>query len=662
MTEEAAGTQGAPQGWRDAAIVAAATVGGFALRLIHLGMQPLWNDEVLTRQAAEARGIENFVYFLHDASPPLYLLLLKAWLILGADSERAIRLLPVLFGAASIPAAYAVLKGIFDRRAALAATVVLAIHPYHLYYSQENRYVTLLTLLGLAVVGAYARFLRRGRWADAALLALAGAAMLYTHYYALFLLAALGLHFVAFRLRTADDLLRVAAIGAAIVLAFLPWLGVFLMQLQRGQPAREVFRPVQQFFLTGSFFLIGGTEWHLPPIPFTHLMPEDRGYVGTMSALLAAVGVLLVVGIVRDLRRRDARGLGTFAALAPILLVTVVSARVPIYRPKYLLPILPMFWGLAATGCAAWRESARWPRRIVATGIAALVLALLAGSAVRVFTDADYQRERWWDPRNWLMAHERAGDVLLLYNPYSASAWRYYYHGNVPLVSVVSPFTRPMVPSREVIDRRIEAIGREYRRVWVLDYQAVVHDPGKTVLAACARRFHEIPYLADARDPRFALRAFATGQEAMEESFARRIDFGEGRYMPEQLLSGLSVNPDGTAWMGREGRVLLRRTQGEGLAQVVFFAHRAFFGDRPVTATLSVEGRPLLERVLNRSDEIVAMTAVVPDDLAGRELLEVALSFDRAFIPDEVLQNGDRTPKTVLVFGFTLLHLGYIAR
>ena len=87
----------------------------------------------------------------------------------------------------------------------------------------------------------------------------------------------------------------------------------------------------------------------------------------------------------------------------------------------------------------------------------------------------------------------------------------------------------------------------------------------------------------------------------------------------------------------------------------------AYFGGRPVTATLSVEGRPLLSRTLVRSDN-VAMTAVVPDDLAGREILEVALSFDRAFIPDLVLHDGDRKPKTVLVYGFSLLHLGYVAR
>ena len=645
----------------DAALVAAATLGGLALRLYRLGMQPLWNDEVITRQVAEARGSENLVYFLHDSSPPLYYLLLKAWLALGADSERAIRLLPAAFGVASIPVAYAVLKGIFGRRAALLAALVLAVHPYHVYYSQENRYVTLLALLGLAVVGAYARFLRRGTWGDAALVALSGAAMLYTHYYALFLLAALGLHFAAFRLRTRDDLLKIAAIAVAVGLLFLPWAGVFLLQFERGQPARDVIRPLQQLFLTGSFFLIGGTEWRLPPIPFTFLPPEEHGYRAAMVGLLAPGVLLLAVWIARDLRRAQARGLGTFAVLLPVVLVAAVSTRVPLYRPKYLMPVLPLFWGLVAYGQTAWRESPRWPRQLAATGIAALVAVLVLGSTVRVFTSADYQRERWWDPRNWLEARERAGDVLLLYNPYSASAWRYYYEGSLPIVSIVSRSTRPSVPPREVIDKRIEAIGRAFRRVWVLDYQAVVHDPEKAVLDACARRFHEIPYLADARDPRFTLRAFAASDQVMRESFSRRIDFAEGRYMPEQLVSGWTVNLDGTAWMGREGRVLLRRTAGQGLVQAVFFVHVAYFGDGPVTATLSVEGRPLLTRTLDRSD-VVAMTALIPNDLADREVIEAGLAFDRAFVPDEVLHDGDRKPKTALVYGFSLLHLGYAER
>ena len=99
-----------------------------------------------------------------DIHPPGYYLLLHLWTRLFGPGVGSVRLLSVLIGTATVPLLYLAGKRLPDRRgpllylagkrllgrsgALLVAVALLALSPFHIYYSQEVRMYGLVTLLG----------------------------------------------------------------------------------------------------------------------------------------------------------------------------------------------------------------------------------------------------------------------------------------------------------------------------------------------------------------------------------------------------------------------------------------------------------------------------------------------------------------------------------
>jgi hypothetical protein len=160
---------------------------------------------------------EMLVYLLAAPfeHPPLFYLLFHGWLAAVGGSETAMRVFAVLPGTLAVPVVGSAVGRIAGPRTGIAAAIVLALAPLHVYYSRDARMYSLLSLwMALAVyavalgcralsptpppnlgkgqgVGASAA---RRRWAGI-LLAGAGAAALATHYYAAAPLVALAAAF-----------------------------------------------------------------------------------------------------------------------------------------------------------------------------------------------------------------------------------------------------------------------------------------------------------------------------------------------------------------------------------------------------------------------------------------------------------------------------------
>src|SRR5436309_2114673 len=82
----------------------------------------------------------------------LYYLLLRTWVHLGS-SEFVVRLLSVIFGVAAVPMVYLLGRDLFSRATGMIAAALLAVHAFHIYFSQEARSYALLVLL--LIVSAY---------------------------------------------------------------------------------------------------------------------------------------------------------------------------------------------------------------------------------------------------------------------------------------------------------------------------------------------------------------------------------------------------------------------------------------------------------------------------------------------------------------------------
>ena len=392
------------------------------LRLARLGFQPLWWDEGWSLYFATSDPAAMLRLTAVDIHPPLYYLLLHLWISLFGPSPTSVRLLSVLIGVAAVPLIYLVGRRLFDRqvlayqagqvpaylagKVALLAALLLAVSPFHIYYSQEVRMYGLVTLLGLAA--CYFAF-RAGRWAWLGYV-LAATAALYTQYYAAFLLLALNLVVLVLWLRgrrPARELLSWLAAQLAVVALYLPWLwyaGGKLLAYIRYKVVADQDLPLDPFTYLArrlAAFAGGHAEgalagwWWLGLIPLLLLAlallifliqrprppdrspaagspspgPSDRGSAGWLLCLVI-VALLLVCGY----------------------LVNLVFPFNPPRSERLLLLALPAFFLLFAAGLLVlWRR-----RRLLAIVPASALLAVVLLSlgffyAVPRYPDDDYR-------------------------------------------------------------------------------------------------------------------------------------------------------------------------------------------------------------------------------------------------------------------------------
>ncbi|MGB0911015.1 MAG: glycosyltransferase family 39 protein, partial [Nitrospirales bacterium] len=170
------------------------TIIGTGLRIYRLGYQSLWYDEILT--VFSSHGPLAHVLFQTEFKTnilPFYYLVTHAFMALG-NQEYFVRIPAVIFGALTIPLLYYSVRQWFDSQVALWSSVLLALSPFHIFYSQEARpytmfvFLCLLTfyLLQLSLENKDSRLLKLG-------VAVVGASTFYCHITAIPFLGFLGI-------------------------------------------------------------------------------------------------------------------------------------------------------------------------------------------------------------------------------------------------------------------------------------------------------------------------------------------------------------------------------------------------------------------------------------------------------------------------------------
>ena len=296
---------------------------------------PLWADEGIAAGIA-SHSLGGVLESLRlDGSPPLYYVLLHAWMRVFGDAEASLHALSLVFALACVPAALWAGWTIFGRDSGLVAAALAAFVPYLSGYSQEARMYTLLSLLGIVVAATFVKaFVHRDRRAVPAF-GVALVLMAYTHNWALFFAVAAAVVVLLLARRAPDRraLLRDAALafGGAAVL-YLPWLPTLVSQA-----------------------LHTGAPWAAPPDPAAPL-EVVRGLFGGIApaiALIAAAGTG-VLALAREADRLRARSALALAALAvgTLSLAWLASQISPAWSSRYFGAVLGALLLLAAAGVA----------------------------------------------------------------------------------------------------------------------------------------------------------------------------------------------------------------------------------------------------------------------------------------------------------------------
>src|SRR5438105_9636570 len=190
----------------------------FALRLYNVEGQSIWGDEAFSIFTAQ-QPIGNVLSSGADLHPPLYHLLLHFWLLLTGREALAVRFLSLAWSLLSVAAGYGLARLLTDDEGtSLSAAFLLAISPFQIFYAQETRmYAQAAALCALSLLfcvrwqathagekraGAGTRQATHAGKQNALLWFVTTLLALYTHYFAIFVLAAENLWLISQKSKT----------------------------------------------------------------------------------------------------------------------------------------------------------------------------------------------------------------------------------------------------------------------------------------------------------------------------------------------------------------------------------------------------------------------------------------------------------------------------
>lgn len=227
---------------------------GTLLRVHKIGDKGLWMDEILSLCnavpvieypalpkgvilapkpiIAEDNSTNSFRWLWFARSwepyPPFYFMVLKIWISWFGSNDGRLRSLSAIFSVLMIPLGFFIGRYFADRQGGLLMAGLLAISPISIYYAQEVRGYTLLTLFVLTSFCCLLQMERKPKSLYRLAYALSLALALYTHYLAFWIILAHAAYVAWQRDRVflLDWLKGVVMAG----ILFLPWLPQFFAQ------------------------------------------------------------------------------------------------------------------------------------------------------------------------------------------------------------------------------------------------------------------------------------------------------------------------------------------------------------------------------------------------------------------------------------------------
>jgi len=341
---------------RAPAIVGGLTLLALLLRLPTIG-RAYWVDEGISVGIASHRLSALPRLLRLDGSPPLFYAVLHVWLGLFGSSEVATHTLSLLISLLLVPLAWWCARTLFGPTAGLAGAALSAANPFLGWFSTETRMYPLLCGLSMLGVTLAVRASRRASVRDAAAATLTFIAVIYTHNWGLYLVVAVA-GVLAGRAALQGRWQQVAAVVAAscvVLVAYLPWLPIFLQQA-RHTAAPWAVRPSLGDLFSDPAATLGGT-------------------LAALVAPMLAIGVGVTYHRIRVQERVDA-GLAGGIGLLVLLAGWLVAQFDPSWTSRYLAVALgPLLLGLAGV-----LGLTRLGRRVVAATTAILVCWSVIGS------------------------------------------------------------------------------------------------------------------------------------------------------------------------------------------------------------------------------------------------------------------------------------------
>jgi len=427
------------------------TILGLVMRLI-LANQSFWLDEGASLMFAKLPVNQLFEAIKTDFHPPIFYGLLHYWLPLAGKSEWLIRLPFILLATLTIPALYLLAKEIFGSKSPIPilASLFLALNPLHIYYSQELRMYSLVTLL--VVLSWY--FLLRKKYFLTGLL---NFVCFFTFYGAIFNIIS---QIVFLFFRTKNKYKEALIITGPTILGFILWWPIFSVQLENGnylQTALPGWQVLSGTLTLKSLFLIP-LKFILGRISFD----PQRLY------LLVGGFMVFIFFTLAGYSGKNKKTLPVWIAfMVPLIIGVLVSLKTPVLGYWRFLYILPFFTLLLAAGVEELPKIAR-------TATIAWICGTFLFFNLYFWTNIQFQREDWREFSRFL---ENKNALVVL--PFSGVfAPLNFYEPKVTYLIAQSSLGKnnqdlPQSAKRDFVSKD---------NLYVMDYLADLTDPDRKIL------------------------------------------------------------------------------------------------------------------------------------------------------------------------------------
>lgn len=440
---------------------------GFALRLYRINVVPLRGDEAFTvihwMREPLADTLANIA--ATDPQPPLAYITYRLYALAVGSDENQVRFLPALLNLIGIPALYGLGKRIGGRRLGLLAAFLWSINPYQIWHAQDARNYAVWAALSPAALWLALRALQKRRRVDWLLYVVAAVVTLYFYYLELFVIFVLNVYVLIVYRRDRKLLMQWLASQVVVGLALAPWY-------------------LQERLLVGSGY--GGTASRFDPsLLFTQFVPSlllGEDFARHIQALtpilwlgLLAVLVLTLLAGWWVVWKRD-RSSGLLLGLlgtVPLLLLAVVSLRLSVFTPRYVLSVSSVYVLLVAVLLLKlWRlrGNGRLQAGFAVTGFG-VVLCVGGVSLNNYYFPLDYAKSPdWRSLASYLAQHTADSDLIL--NTTADEAYTFYHQE----YGVTADFVRMPARGDQPVDE-IQNLLAEYQPRYTSIWLAAQTDP-----------------------------------------------------------------------------------------------------------------------------------------------------------------------------------------
>jgi mannosyltransferase len=369
-------------------LLAGITLLACALRFYKLGEWSFWIDEIYT--------IVNTRYLHEWPIPrlPIYLVMIRSALEVFGTSEWSARFVPALIGSVTIPLLYFPVRRMFTPGVALLAVLLLAISPWHIYWSQNARFYTLLLLLYSA--GSFLFFFgfEKGK--------------------KFYLIASVVLFVLVIRERISGFFF------VPVIFAYILISSSIRLSLRRAASLKTMALITIPIFLYAGYDLIRvfflGEYSYFAFFLDLFFDEANQGPFRLLLAIIYRIGIPMIIlgsigGIYLAFQKHRA-GLFIFlsAVVPPILLVVMSNFMFTVDR--YIFIALP-FWAIltAYVLYTMYRQSAGF-QKFLSLGVIALVLVTFMGENFLYFGDQQGSRPNWREAYNYIEANKSDRDLI----------------------------------------------------------------------------------------------------------------------------------------------------------------------------------------------------------------------------------------------------------